>query len=131
MGSNPAGEAKANDPQPGVVCFMLLWKGFEPCPEVNEAPVGPQSRALSEPAGEYSNPAGEAKANDPQPGVVCFMLLWKGFEPCPEVNEAPVGPQSRALSEPAGEYPNPAGEAKASDPQPGVVCFMLLAGVRY
>ena len=36
--------------------FALQLLGFEPGSVVNEAPVGLQSRALSEPAGECSNP---------------------------------------------------------------------------
>ena len=60
VGSNPAGEAKAKRHPTGGALLYFHWWGFEPCLEVNEAPVGPQSRALSEPAGECENPAGEA-----------------------------------------------------------------------
>ncbi len=36
--------------------MLVIWWGLEPGAGVNEAPVEPQSGALSEPAGECSSP---------------------------------------------------------------------------
>ena len=43
VGSNPAGEAKASDPQMGVACFIFI-KGIRTPAGVNRAPVEPESR---------------------------------------------------------------------------------------
>ena len=55
----PPGRPKQATPNWGSLALSLS-KGFEPCPVVNGAPVALQSRALSEPAGECEDPAGEA-----------------------------------------------------------------------
>ena len=54
----PPGRPKKQGPAWGPV--FCSQTGFEPCPVVNGAPVALQSRALSEPAGECEDPAGEA-----------------------------------------------------------------------
>ena len=87
VGSNPAGEAKASDPQLGVACFIFI-KGIRTPAGVNRAPVEPESRGqgLRRSAGRIPPPRGGILPED--------SLL-----------------QSRALSEPAGECEDPAGEA--------------------
>ena len=73
---------------------------------MNEAPVGLQSRELSEAAAECESPYIPTNKEATQPGGF-FIGNRRGLEPLAVVNEAPVGLQSRELSEAAVECESP------------------------
>ena len=60
MGSYPISRTKNAPHSWGA--FLARLVRFEPGAVVNEAPVGLQSRTLSEPAGECSNPISRTKS---------------------------------------------------------------------
>ena len=78
--------------------------GFEPGSAVNQAPVGPESRTLSEAAAECSTLLCSTKQYDhPFGWSYCLSDDNRRVELGMVVNCVPVAPKSHALSEAAAE----------------------------
>ena len=71
---------------------------------MNQAPVEPESRTLTEAAAESESPM----LHQPKrpPGWVVFLVI-KGIRTGAVVNQAPVEPESRTLTEVAAESESP------------------------